>query len=306
MVLVSRCEIAFGESLGTRSHVYNSVMPELPEVETVVRELRERLPGAVITRAVLTARDMYRRDSHDVSVLEGARVESVERSGKAIVVRCRSNDGELDLVVHLGMTGQLLWSARAKREAPPHLHARWSLSGGAELRLIDPRRFGYVFVAAPEVVAESLAVGRDALTVTADELASLLRGRTAAIKSLLMNQRILAGLGNIYVDESLFLAKVHPLMTGDRATRKSREMANAIRHVLSSAIEARGTTFRDYRRPDGSSGEFQLRLRVYGREGERCVRCRGRIRRIEVGQRGTHFCPLCQRAPKVVSSSRRT
>jgi len=281
-------------------------MPELPEVETVVRELRAKLPGAVITRAVLTARDMYRRDSRDVSALKGARVASVERRGKAIVVRCRGDEGDLDLVVHLGMTGQLLWSARAKREALPHLHARWSLSGGAELRLIDPRRFGYVLVGAPDAVAASLAVGRDALIITEAELASALRGRRAAVKSLLLDQRIVAGLGNIYVDESLFLAKVHPLTTGDRAGRRSREIIAAVRRVLANAIDARGTTFRDYRRPDGSRGEFQLRLRVYGREGERCVRCRARIQKIEVGQRGTHFCPRCQRAPKAVSSSRRT
>jgi len=280
-------------------------MPELPEVETVVRELREKLPGAVITRAVLTARDMYRRESRDVSALEGARVSSVERRGKAIVVRCQGSNGDLDLVVHLGMTGQLLWSARAHTKALPHLHARWSLSGGAELRLVDPRRFGYVMVASPDATTASLAVGPDALTVTEDELAHVLRRRTAAIKALLLNQRIVAGLGNIYVDESLFLAKVHPLTSGDRAARKSREIVAAVRRVLANAIAARGTTFSDYRRPDGSSGEFQFKLRVYGREGERCVRCRSKIRKIEVGQRGTHFCPRCQRMPRTVSSSRR-
>ena len=280
-------------------------MPELPEVETVVRELREKLPGAVIERAVLTARDMYRRDSRDVSVLVGACVDAVERRGKAIVVRCRGQEGRLDLVVHLGMTGRLLWTARANAKALPHLHARWLLSGGAELRLVDPRRFGYVMVAAPDAMAASLAVGPDALTITADELARALRKRSASIKALLLNQRIVAGLGNIYVDESLFLAKVHPLTSGDRAARKSREIVAAVRRVLSGAIAARGTTFSDYRRPDGSSGEFQFKLRVYGRDGERCVRCRTTIRKIEVGQRGTHFCPRCQRAPRI-SSSRRT
>ena len=280
-------------------------MPELPEVETVVRELRRRLPGAVITRAVVTAPDMYRRDSRDVSCLKGARVAAVERRGKAIIVRCEAESGAVDMAVHLGMTGQLLWTRRASRTTLPHLHARWGLSGGAELRLVDPRRFGYVLVGAPEAVRASLAIGPDALSITVDELAAALRARRAPVKSLLLDQRIVAGLGNIYVDESLFLARVHPLTSGDRAARRAGEILTAARRVLASAIDARGTTLRDYRRPDGSTGEFQVKLRVYGRAGEACVRCRARIRKIEVGQRGTHFCPRCQRAPRVSASTRR-
>lgn len=273
-------------------------MPELPEVETVVRELRRRLPGATITRAVLTARDLYRRESRDVSCLEGARVAQVERRGKAILVRCEKDGGDIDLAVHLGMTGSLLWTSRVQEAVVPHLHGRWELSGGAELRLVDPRRFGYVFVGAPETVEASLAIGPDALTITAAQLAHSLRGRRAPIKSLLLDQRLVAGLGNIYVDESLYLARVHPLVVGDRAAPRAQEILSAARRVLTRAIAARGTTFRDFRRTDGSTGEFQIRLRVYGREGEACVRCRAHIRKIEVGQRGTHFCPRCQRAPR--------
>ncbi len=285
--------------------MYTGRVPELPEVETVVRELRRKLPGAVITRAVVTAPDMYRRDSRDVSVLQGARVAGVERHGKAILIRCESEAGRVDLAVHLGMTGQLLWTARAQEAVRPHLHARWGLSGGAELRLVDPRRFGYVLVGAPDAVRASLAIGPDALAITPEELAHALRGRKAPIKSLLLDQRIVAGLGNIYVDESLFLARVHPSTPGERAARRSREILSAARRVLARAIEARGTTLRDYRRPDGSTGEFQMKLRVYGREGDACPRCRARIRRIEVGQRGTHFCPRCQRAPRGLTASLR-
>ncbi len=279
-------------------------MPELPEVETVVRELRGRLPGSVVTRAVVTAADMYRRGSGNVSLLESATVLAVERLGKAIVVRCRGPRDEVDFAVHLGMTGNLLWSPAA-HAAVPHLHARWELADGAELVLIDPRRFGYVFVGSPDAVRESLAMGPDALAITSDELARALRGRRAPVKSLLLDQRIVAGLGNIYIDESLFLARVHPLVTGDRAAGRAREILSAARRILSRAIEARGTTFRDYRRPDGSAGEFQVRLRVYGRAGLKCARCRARIRKIEVGQRGTHVCPRCQRSPRGVSASRR-
>ena len=272
----------------------------------MVRELRGRLPGAVITRAVVTASDMYRRGSGTVSSLEGARVTAVERRGKAILVHCAGPSGDLVLAVHLGMTGNLLWTESTHDAAQPHLHARWGLSGGAELRLVDPRRFGYVLVGAPEAVRASLNMGPDALAMTADELARTLCKRRAPVKSLLLDQRIIAGLGNIYVDESLFLARVHPLTRGDRAALRARELLSSARRVLARAIEARGTTFRDYRRTDGSSGEFQMRLRVYGREGEPCVRCRTRIKRIEVGQRGTHLCPRCQRAPRRVTPSRRT
>jgi formamidopyrimidine-DNA glycosylase len=163
-----------------------------------------------------------------------------------------------------------------------------------------------VLVGAPEAVCASLAIGPDALSITADELASALQARRAPVKSLLLDQRIVAGLGNIYVDESLFLAHVHPLTPGHRAARRAREILSAARRVLANAIDARGTTLRDYRRPDGSSGEFQVKLRVYGREGESCGRCRARLKKIEVGQRGTHFCPRCQRAPRGVSASSRT
>ncbi len=280
-------------------------MPELPEVETVVRELRRKLRGAVITRAVVTAHDMYRRESRDVSCLTGARVAAVERRGKAIIVHCEADGGAVDMAVHLGMTGRLLWTRDAGEASLPHLHARWGLSGGAELRLVDPRRFGYVLVGAPEEVHASLAIGPDALSITVDELAAALRDRRAPIKALLLDQRIVAGLGNIYVDESLFLARVHPLTRGDRAAPHARRILAAARRVLAAAIDARGTTLRDYRRSDGSTGSFQVKLRVYGRDGEACVRCGARIRKIEVGQRGTHYCPRCQRAPRGASASTR-
>jgi formamidopyrimidine-DNA glycosylase len=281
-------------------------MPELPEVETVVRELRRTLPGTTIMSAVVTARDMYRRDSRDVSCLQGARVAAVERRGKAIVVRCEGACGPIDMAVHLGMTGQLLWSAHAHQDSSRHQHARWELAGGAELRLVDPRRFGFVFVGAPDTVRASLATGPDALVISAQELAMALRGRRASIKALLLDQRIVAGLGNIYADELLFLARVHPLTTGDRAAARAQLIVAAARRVLAQAIHARGTTLRDYRRPDGSRGGFQVRLRVYGREGNACLRCRARIRKIVVGQRGTHFCPRCQRSSRRLTTSFRT
>jgi formamidopyrimidine-DNA glycosylase len=281
-------------------------MPELPEVETVVRELRGVLPGRVIVRASLTARDLYRAGSRKVSALAGVQVVDVQRQGKAIVVRC--GPGDIRLVVHLGMTGQLLWGeavpARASA-AHTHLHARWSFQDGSQLVYVDPRRFGFIFVGDAAQTSASLRIGPDPFEIGTDELARALRGRRAPIKSLLLDQRIISGLGNIYVDESLHASRVHPLTTGDRAAARTGAILIAARRILGRAIRSGGTTLKDYRRPDGSRGAFQRRLAVYGREGEPCPVCGRAIARIEVAQRGTHFCPGCQVRPRGVSLSRR-
>jgi formamidopyrimidine-DNA glycosylase len=284
-------------------------MPELPEVETVVRELRRVLPGGVIARASLTAGDLYRSGSRRVSALAGARVLDVGRRGKAIVVRCEP--GDLRLVVHLGMTGQLRWTgarpiADGAPRRTPHLHARWEFRDGSRLEYIDPRRFGFIFVGDTAGMDAAIRIGPDPFEITADALADALRGRRAPVKALLLDQRIVSGLGNIYVDESLYAARVHPLTTGDRAAAETATILSAARRILERAIRSRGTTLRDYRRPDGSRGRFQLRLAVYGREGEACRACGCAVERIEVAQRGTHFCPRCQARPRGVSAARRT
>jgi formamidopyrimidine-DNA glycosylase len=282
-------------------------MPELPEVETVVRELRGVLPGRMIARASLTARDLYRAGSRNVSALAGVHVLDVQRRGKAIVIPC--GPGDLRLVVHLGMTGQLLWVEAApprRGAARAHLHARWDFRDGSRLVYVDPRRFGFIFVGDAAQTSESLRIGPDPFEIGADELERALRGRRAPIKSLLLDQRIISGLGNIYVDESLHAARVHPLTTGDRAAAGAAGILVAARRILGRAIRSGGTTLRDYRRPDGSRGEFQRRLAVYGREGEPCPECGRTIARIEVAQRGTHFCPGCQARRRGVSSSSRT
>ena len=295
-------------------------MPELPEVETVVRELRALLRGREIVRASLTAPDLYRRGSRRVGVLAGVRIDDVRRRGKAIVVagtRVGGARGGADtLVVHLGMTGRLEWEERGPggrtggrrgraAERAAHLHARWAFRDGSELRYFDPRRFGFVFVGASAEVDATLRIGPDPFEMTAAGLSRALSGRHASVKALLLDQRIVSGLGNIYVDESLHLARVHPLTPGDRASRRAGDILAAARRVLTRAIAARGTTLRDYRRPDGRTGEFQSMLAAYGREGEACPRCGARIARIEIAGRGTHFCPRCQRAPRVSATWRR-
>jgi formamidopyrimidine-DNA glycosylase len=276
-------------------------MPELPEVETVVRELRAHLPGRDIVRASLTASDLYRRGSDRISALAGANIEGVNRRGKAILVSLRARPGKPDrLVVHLGMTGQLEWAtSRAPRAKPKHLHARVHFTDGSELRYIDSRRFGFIFVGTAAAVDETLQMGPDPFEMDSAALAAQLAKRSAPVKSLLLNQHIVSGLGNIYVDEALHLVQMHPLTPGARAAKRATEILEAARVILSRAIEARGTTLRDYRRTDGSTGEFQIKLSVYGRDGEKCPRCGSSIKRIVVSQRGTHFCPRCQRAPRL-------
>lgn len=284
-------------------------MPELPEVETVVRELRVHLPGKTIVGASLTAPDLYRRDSAGIEALTGLQIQSVERRGKAIVItlRPKAEGGPDRLVAHLGMTGRLEWNpgpSRAARAQGTHLHARFQLDDGSELRYFDPRRFGYFFVGNADAVAASLQIGPDPFQIDARALAKMFTGRSAPVKALLLDQRLISGLGNIYVDEALHQARVHPLLPGDRAARHAAAILDAARRTLSRAIKARGTTFRDYRRTDGARGEFQMQLRVYGRDGDACGECGATIRRMEVSQRGTHFCPRCQRRPRVSPSAR--
>ena len=259
-------------------------MPELPEVETVVRELRLRLPGKHIVRASLTAPDLYRTGSAGVETLAGASIEGVERRGKAIVISLGRDDSVVDrLVVHLGMTGRLEWTRDARERArPSHLHARWQFGDGTELCYFDPRRFGYIFVGSAAAVDQSLRIGPDPFQLDGAALESILRGRSAPVKALLLAQHLVSGLGNIYVDEALHMSRIHPLVTGDRAAGRAPVILAAARRILDRSIRARGTTLRDYRRTDGATGEFQVKLSVYGREGEACRTCGTVIKRIEV------------------------
>jgi formamidopyrimidine-DNA glycosylase len=200
------------------------------------------------------------------------------------------------------MTGRLEWNAIAPATAPAkkdHLHARWRFADGSELRYYDPRRFGFIFVGTSASVDASLRIGPDPFELDAHALARALAGRRAPLKALLLDQHLVSGLGNIYVDEALHLARIHPLVTGENASKHASAILAAARRILTRAIRARGTTLRDYRRTDGERGEFQVKLSVYGREGGKCRVCGAAIRRIEVAQRGTHFCPSCQPRPRV-------
>jgi formamidopyrimidine-DNA glycosylase len=283
-------------------------MPELPEVETVVRGLREVIPGRRIRRARLTAPDLY--------------VASVDRIGKAILLTLDHPRGERALVVHLGMTGRFVVpgsdggarvfqgeevsspgiDAAATATVSRHRHARIRFEDGGELWYVDPRRFGYFHLAPLEGVREALGIGPDPFEMRPRRMRALLEGRTAPIKSLLLNQKVIAGLGNIYVDEVLYRVGVHPLTRAGRLSGDAPALLRECRRVLRSAIRFRGTTLRDYRDASGRRGGYQQRLLVYGREGEACHRCDDEIEKIVVGGRGTHFCPGCQRRPRGVRS----
>lgn len=277
-------------------------MPELPEVETVARELDRALRGCTVARASLTMDSLYRRGSLGLDSLVGKKIIAVKRLGKAILFYFEPvpPSPELVLAVHLGMTGRLIAAPKGatERETGKHLHARFGFASGTELHYFDPRRFGYLYVGQAEGIGKTLNVGPDPFQMKPGALARALQNRRAPIKSLLLNQRILAGLGNIYADEALCRAGMHPLTSGRRAARHAGNLIEQIRFVLRRAIRHGGTTLRDYRRPDGSRGNYLPRLAVYGRAGENCRKCGEKIKRIELGGRGTHFCPRCQKKPR--------
>jgi formamidopyrimidine-DNA glycosylase len=272
-------------------------MPELPEVEMVVRTLRPRLVGERI-RAVETSGLALRRPL-DRKTLEracvGARVDAVRRVGKYWLIDLSN---EHLLLGHLGMTGRLVF-ADAKEARAPHTHAVFHLRRGLELRYVDPRRFGVLRAYAQVDAAASpeLAVlGVDPLDAafTVDYLRDAVAASKRDVKAFLMDQSRVAGLGNIYVCEALFRAGIAPTRRSDRLVRRAAALHDAIVTSLADGIANRGTSFSDYVDADGQAGGNQLVLFVYGREGEPCRRCAAAVRRRVQAGRSTFFCPRCQ------------
>lgn len=271
-------------------------MPELPEVETVVRGLGPSLIGRTISNVEVDwARSVVDLDPEDFSRrLTGRQVLDVERRGKWIVILLAGGGA---LLVHLRMSGQLIWDSCIAPD-DPHVRARFTLDNGDELCFSDTRKFGRLWLV--DDAASALSdLGPEPLSddFTLDQLAEMLARRKGRVKSLLMNQRFIAGLGNIYADESLWRAGVHPLRAANSLSRtEARKLYYAIRGLLSDALASGGTTLRDarYVASDGRAGEFAQELAAYGRAGEPCPRCGEAIVRTRVGQRSTHFCPRCQ------------
>ena len=273
-------------------------MPELPEVETVRRYLAPVVEGRRLVEVELTHPRTGRRNAGPADVgdrLRGRVVERLDRLGKFLLGRL---DSEMIWVTHLGMSGRVSVS-RPDDPRAPHTHFVARTDAGDEVRLVDPRTFGFVAVLTPDELASQLHLGRDALSdlPRTPQLAAVLGGRTAPIKSLLLDQRIIAGLGNIYADEVLHRAKVQPTRPG--GSLDPAELARlraAIKPLLQAGIDAGGTSLVDlaYLLPDGRAGEYRDRLRVYGREGQPCRRCGSPIERVVVGGRSSFFCPHCQ------------
>jgi len=282
-------------------------MPELPEVETVARGLRAVLPGRRITGVRLSAKTDFIDDPAALErELPGTRVTGIKRYGKFLVIELErtkraEGSGQIALLIHLGMTGQIVVGAP---EAPvlPHTHVFLALDDGRELRYTDIRRFGRMGILLDgEHEALIGRLGLEPLEASEREFRQTITSRSAQIKALLMDQRVFRGMGNIYTDESLWRAKIHPRRLGTKLSeREVKALYKAVQSVLTEAIRSRGSSVSEYVDSDGQQGEFQLRHRVYQREGKKCFRCGSVIRRIIVAGRSSFFCPRCQRAPRSV------
>jgi len=286
-------------------------MPELPEVETVRARLEPVLRGRRFERVEIFDTRLVRpyEPAEVAAELEGERVAAVERRGKYLIVRFES---DRVLLIHLRMTGSLRHSGSGLQD-DRHRRAVVGLDDGSELAYRDVRRFGTWLVLEPGELEPYLAqrVGEEPLDAlfTAARLGERLARRRAAVKAALLDQRTLAGMGNIYVDEALWRARIHPLRPAESLDRDElRRLHRAIRAALEHGIARQGSTLRDYALPDGGSGSMQHEFKVYGRGGEPCDRCGTPIANTRVAGRGTWFCPKCQagsRSSSLPSRSRR-
>lgn len=283
-------------------------MPELPEVETIARGVNARVRGDRIVEAWFSSypqpfKTPPRRQARE---LAGRTILEVHRTGKHIVCelggqaggahsRAAAKEPRAQWIVHLGMTGQLLVTA-PDVPAAPHTHARLRLEKGRELRFVDPRRFGRLEFRDLSRSEGFSGPGAEPLSIEAGEFAALFRVRRLAIKAALLNQSLLAGVGNIYADESLFQAGIRPgRRAGSLTGAELERLRVALRQVLEHAVRLGGSSVSDYVNADGEPGLFQVEHCVYRRTGEPCRRCGRPIRRILIAGRGTHFCSYCQR-----------
>jgi formamidopyrimidine-DNA glycosylase len=279
-------------------------VPELPEVETIVRGLRPVLRGRRVTGVWTSGLGLHLARAVDAEGLRAVSargaIADVRRRGKYITIVVggsrRAAEGESGVCIHLGMTGRLRVQP-AKAARAPHTHVVFSLDGGDELRFVDARRFGWVAPGAPLAAVPGLAaLGPDPLAeLDAEALALALAVARAPIKAFLLDQRRVAGLGNIYVCEALFGARVHPTTPARRVRARAPALLAAIRDTLEGGIARRGTTLRDYVDADGFAGDNAAALRVYGRAGKPCLVCGTSIRRRVDSARSTFYCPKCQK-----------
>lgn len=272
-------------------------MPELPEVETVTRELRPLLGGTRIVAVRRTSTRALRRPWDDAWVgrLAGQRMTGVRRRGKWIIIELESAGF---LVVHLGMTGQLV-AVDADTEVAAHTHLVLDLDSGRQLRFRDVRRFGsaslFPDAAALEAFFDENGLGPEPFDLDPKLWREKLAATRRNLKAILLDQGVVAGVGNIYADESLFQARLHPARRGcDLSRAEAERLRRAVVRVLNTAIEHRGSTIRDYVGGSGLMGGYQDEFRVYGRTGEPCPRCRTPVAGMRLAGRASHYCPRCQ------------
>lgn len=269
-------------------------MPELPEVETVRHSLEKVLVGKIISSVDLRYSPLISSPTPEkfVQMIEKKEITGVQRRGKYLLLIFK----ELLMAIHLRMTGSLLY---LPEESPleKHTHLIFSLQGEDELRYVDPRKFGRILLLhGREDIATLKNLGPEPFSFSLDIFKEMVRKRRGRMKSLLLNQGFLAGLGNIYSDEILFSAKIHPRRKADMLTEEEIErLFDAIHKVLEEAISLKGTSISDYRDGRGEKGLFQDHLQVYGHEGQCCCHCHHRVIREKIGGRSCYFCPSCQR-----------
>jgi formamidopyrimidine-DNA glycosylase len=310
-----------GRSPVTTRILYPDSVPELPEVETIARGLDRRVAGDTVESVWIGSKKQPLKSPADLiaSTLEDKRIVRVHRAGKHIVFDLegdtqpkkvkrasrgqtrqaaslpRSSAETAQWIVHLGMTGRMVVSEPAA-EIAKHTHLVAKLASGRELRFIDPRMFGKLSIHLQSEPGGFDPGGVEPLEVSEEQFITLFRGRKTPIKSALLNQKLLRGVGNIYADESLFRAGVRPRRRASTLTREQLgKLHRAVREVLSEAIALGGSSISDYVDADGEEGFFQLQHRVYGREGEPCLVCGTAIRRVVLSGRSSHYCSKCQK-----------
>jgi formamidopyrimidine-DNA glycosylase len=265
-------------------------MPELPEVEVIVRELNARLVGEVIKRVHVNWQKSLVLNGNRLPL--GDKIESVDRYGKFIII---SLDKEF-ILIHLRMTGQIIINKADYIFSTNHLQVRFDLHSGKRILYYDARKFGRIYLTSnPDKYFKNL--GLDALSpdFTKKKMIEVLSRKKSRIKTFLLDQKNIAGLGNIYCDESLFEAGIHPETQANQISSISvSKLYSAIKAILLSAIDHMGTTISDYKTTGGGFGTNQFHLKVYGRENESCYKCHESIKKIRINNRGTHFCPNCQ------------
>src|SRR5712691_5173579 len=276
-------------------------MPELPEVETIARGLARSVSGDVVESVWLGNKpEPLKSPAREIAAaLEHSRIATVRRMGKHIVfdleqhsVRPTPASLQAQWIVHLGMTGRLQ-VCEPQAEVLKHTHAILKLASGRELRFVDPRRFGRLSVSRNGGFD---AGGIEPLEADLDRFLALFRGRKTPIKSALLNQKLLRGVGNIYADESLFRARIRPTRRAASLTREQLSRLYAgVQEVLKEAIARGGSSISDYVDAEGEGGSFQLQHRVYGREGEPCLVCKTPIKRVIIAGRSSHYCRKCQK-----------